>query len=133
MTSMSTKAGTGTSARRSRTSARLRTGLAISVLVGVASAIPSGGDGPPFAIEVLSTILGIVLIGSAVAAWRSGHRLAIRINAAALLLNALTALPVFFVHVVAGVKVGSAVLIVLTVAALMLTMRPEQQSFTATD
>jgi hypothetical protein len=128
MTSMSINA-------RTRTSARLRTGLVLSALIGVASAVPtpSGSDGPPFAIEVLSAILGVVLIASAIVAWRSGHRLAIRINAAALLLNALTAVPVFFLHIEAGVKLGSAVLIVLTVAALMLTMRPEHQPFTATD
>jgi hypothetical protein len=128
MTSVSSKA-------RTRTSARLRTGLAISAVLAVANAIPlpSGGDGPPFAFVVLSVILAIVLIASAAVAWRSGNRLAIRTNAAALLLNALTALPPLFVDIAAWVKVGSAVVIVLTVAALVLTLRPEHQPFTVTD
>ena len=119
-----------------RPSPRVRTGLAISALLGLASIVPTpaGGDGgPPVAIVVLSVILTIVLIASAAVAWRSGNRLAIRINAAALLLNALTALPVFFVDITPWVKVGSAVVVVLTVAALVLTLRPERQPFTVTD
>ena len=92
-----------------------------------------GDGGPPVAIVVLSVILSIVLIATAAVAWRSGNRLAIRINAAALLLNALTTLPVFFVDIDPWVKVGSTVVIVLTVAALVLTLRPEHQPFTVTD
>ena len=130
MTTTSTKPATGASPR-------VRTGLAISALLALASAIPTPapgrGRGPPVAIVVLSIILSIVLIASAVVAWRSGNRLAVRINAAALLLNALTALPAFFVDIDAWVKVGSAVVIVLTVAALVLTLRPEHQPFTVTD
>lgn len=94
---------------------------------------PSGGDGPPFAIVILSAFLIIVMIVCAAVAWRSGNRLAIRINAAALLLRALTALPVFFVDINAWFKVGSAVVLVLAVASLVLTLRPEHQPFTAAD
>jgi hypothetical protein len=128
MTTMSSNAGT-------RTSTRLRAGLAISALVGVAGAVPtpSNGDGPPFAFVVLGVILTIVVIASAALAWRSGNRLAIRTNAAALLLIALTTLPVLFVHIAAWVKVGGAAVIVLAVVALVLTLRPEHQPFTVTD
>jgi hypothetical protein len=128
MTTMPTKA-------RTRLSGRVRTGLAISAFLALASIVPtpSGTDGPPFAIVVLSATLSVVLIASAAVAWRFGNRLAIRINAAALLLNALTTLPVFFVDIDAWVKVGGAVMIVLTVAALVLTMRPEHEPFTVTD
>jgi hypothetical protein len=128
MTTMTTKA-------RTRPSGRVRTGLAISALIALAGIVPTptGNDGPPFAIVVLSATVSIVLIATAAVAWRSGNRLAIRINAAALLLNALTSLPVFFVDIAAWVKVGSAVVIVLTVAALVLTMRPEHEPFTVTD
>ena len=131
MTTTSTRA-------RTQPSTRVRTGLAISALLALASAIPTpapkGGDGgPPVAIVVLSIILSIVLIATAVVGWRSGNRLAIRINAAALLLNALTTLPTFFVDIDPWVKVGSAVVVVLTVAALVLTLRPEHQPFTVTD
>ncbi|MEO6998288.1 MAG: hypothetical protein ABI112_09415 [Terracoccus sp.] len=128
MTTMSTRTGT-------RPSLRLRTGLAITALLAVASRVPlpSGGDGPSFAIVILAAFLSIVMIACAAVAWRSGNRLAIRINAAALLLNALLALPVFFVVIDAWVKVGGAAVVVLTVAALVLTLRPEHQPFTATD
>ncbi len=128
MTTMSTRTGT-------RPSLQLRTGLAISALLAVASTVPppSGGDGPPFAIVILSAFLIIVIIACAAVAWRSGNRLAIRINAAALLLKALTALPVFFVDIDAWFKVGSAVMILLIVASLVLTLRPQHQPFTATD
>ena len=130
MTTMTTNA-------RTRPSGRVRTGLAISAFLALAGAVPtpsvSGSSGPPFGIVVLSATLSIVLIVSAVVAWRFGSRLAIRINAAALLLNALTTLPVFFVDIDAWVKIGSTVVIVLTVAALMLTMRPEHKPFTVTD
>lgn len=128
MTSTSSKSAT-------RPSTRLRIGLAISAVLGLINAVPtpSGSDGPPVAIVVLSVILSIVVIASAAVAWRSGNRLAIRTNAAALLLNALTALPVLFVKIDAWVKVGGAVVIVLTVVALVLTLRPEHQPFTVTD
>jgi hypothetical protein len=129
-----------TTTTRARTcpSARVRTGLAISAVLALAGTIPTptpkGGDGgPPLPIVVLSIILSIILIATAIVAWRSGNRLAIRINAAALLLNALTTLPTFFVDIAPWVKVGSAVVVVLTVAALVLTLRPERQPFTVTD
>ena len=60
------------------------------------SPTPDGQDGTARSpILVLSAVLGLVSVACAVVAWRSGNRLAIRINAAALLLNAL--------HLVAGV------------------------------
>ncbi len=66
-------------------------------------------------------------------AWRSGNRLAIRINAAALLVNALTSLPAFFVDIDAWIKVGAAVSVILTVIALVLTLRRERTPYTVTD
>src|ERR1700742_4487643 len=109
MTTMST---TG---HPTRTTTQLRTGLAISALLGlvnipfVFSPTPDGQEGPPLAILVLSAVVGLVSVVCAVVAWRSGNRLAIRINAAALLVNALTSLPAFFVDVDAWIKVGAAV------------------------
>ena len=82
---------------------------------------------------VLSALVGLVSVVCAVVAWRSGNRLAIRINAAALLLNALTSLPAFFVDIDAWIKVGSAVSILLTVAALVLTLRPATGRAVLTD
>jgi hypothetical protein len=69
----------------------------------------------------------------AVIAWRSGNRLAVRINAAALIINALLSMPAFFVDIAAWVKLGAAVSVLLTVVALVLTLRREPTPYTVTD
>jgi hypothetical protein len=66
-------------------------------------------------------------------AWRSGNRLAVRINAAALIINALLSMPAFFVDIASWVKLGAAVSVLLTVVALVLTLRRERTPFTVTD
>lgn len=132
MTTMSADRTTGTTPQ-------VRAGLAISAFLGLANIpflfapTPSGQDGPPTSVLVLSGLLGLVSVVCAIVAWRSGNRLAIRINAAALLVNALTSLPAFFVNVDAWIKVAAAVSILLTVAALVLTLRREREPFTVTD
>jgi hypothetical protein len=122
-----------------RTTTQLRTGLAISAVLGLINIpflfvpAPTGQDGPPEAILVLSALVGMVSVVCAVLAWRSGNRLAVRINAAALLLNGLTTLPAFFVDVDAWIKVATAVTVIATVAALVLTLRREPTPYTVTD
>jgi len=133
---MSTMTTTG---RPTRTTAQLRTGLALSAFLGLINlpflfvSGPDGQDSPPRAVLVLSALIGLVSVVCAVVAWRSGNRLAIRINAAALLVNALTSLPAFFVDIDAWIKVGAAVSVILTVAALVLTLRREPTPYTVTD
>jgi hypothetical protein len=122
-----------------RTTRELRIGLALSAFLGLINIpflfapTPDGQEGPPIAVLVLSAVLGLVSVVCAVVAWRSGNRLAIRINAAALLVNALTSLPAFFVDVDAWIKVGAAASVLLTVAALVLTLRREPTPYTVTD
>ena len=134
MTTMST-----TSSAPAGTTSKVRAGLAISAFLGIANIpflfvpTPEGQDGPPVAVLVLSALLGLVSVACAVVAWRSGNRLAIRINAAALLINALTSRPAFFVDVEAWVKVAAAASILLTVAALVLTLRREATAYTVSD
>jgi hypothetical protein len=133
MTTMSTRTP------ETRTTPQLRTGLALSAFLGLINIpflfapTPDGQEGPPVAVLVLSALLGLVSVACAVVAWRSGNRLAIRVNAAALLINALTSLPAFFVDIDAWIKVGAAVSVVLTVAALVLTLRREPTPYTVTD
>jgi hypothetical protein len=121
------------------TTTQVRVGLAISAFLGLANIpflfapTPSGSDGPPTSVLVLSGLLGMVSVVCAVVAWRSGNRLAIRINAAALLVNALASVPAFFVDVDAWVKVTAALSTLLTVAALVLTLRRERTPYTVTD
>jgi hypothetical protein len=121
------------------TTGRLRAGLALSAFLGLLNIpflfapAPDGDEGPPTLVLVVSGILGIVSVVCAVVAWRSGNRLAVRINAAALIINALTTLPAFFVDVAAWVKVAAAVSVLLTVVALVLTLRREPAPYTVTD
>jgi hypothetical protein len=115
-------------------STRVRVGLVLSALLGLAN-IPfvfmptgTGEEGPPFVVLLLSAVLGVVSIVAAVVAWRSGNRVAIRLNAAALIINAVTSLPAFFVDVSAGIKVAAAVTVLLTVLAVVLILSRERSS-----
>jgi hypothetical protein len=125
--------------RTTATTSQVRVGLALSAFLGLANIpflfapTPPGSEGPPTSVLVLSGLLGLVSVACAVVAWRSGNRLAIRINAAALLVNALTSVPAFFVDVDAWVKVAAAVAVLLTVAALVLTLRRERAPYHVTD
>jgi hypothetical protein len=116
-----------------------RAGLAISALVGVANILftlvptPAGEDGPPVAVVVVSAGLGLLSIVCAVAAWRSANRLAVRLNAAALIIEALLTMPGFFVDIDAWIKIVGALAIILTVVALVLTLRRERTPYTVTD
>ena len=118
---------------------RFRLGLAISAFLGILNVpflfapTPDGDDGPPTLILIVSGVLGLVSVVCAVAAWKSGNRLAVRINAAALIINALFSMPAFFVDIAPWVKVGAAVSVLLTVVALVLTLRREPTPYTVTD
>ena len=118
---------------------RFRTGLGISAFLGLLNIpflfgpSPDGDPGPPTLVLVVSGVLGLVSVVCAVMAWRGGNRLAVRINAAALIINALLSLPAFFVDIASWVKVSAAVSVLLTVLALVLTLRREPTPFTVTD
>jgi hypothetical protein len=85
------------------------------------------------AVTILNALIGLVSVGCAVVAWNSGHRLAIRINAAALIINGLLSVPALFVDIHAWIKVVAAAGMVLTVVALVLTLRREHTPYTVTD
>ncbi len=106
-------------------STRQKVGLVISGLVDLANipsaftSTPDGEVGPPYAILLLSSVIGIVGLVATVLAWR-GNGAALRVAAGALVINVLTALPAFFVDVPAFVKALTALAVVVTVAALVL-------------
>ena len=107
-------------------SGRQKAGLVLAALlslVNVTSALfptPEGQEGPPFVVLVLGTILGVVgLIGVGIA-WRTGNQAAFRHTAGALTINLIASLPAFFVAVPAGVKLATAVFVVITVLAIVL-------------
>lgn len=132
MTTMSTLPG-------ATTTGRLRAGLALSAVLGLlnvaflAVPAPDGEETPPVLVIVLSAVLGLIQVSCAVIAWRSGNRMAVRINAAVLIINALLSMPAFFVDIDAWIKAVSALSVILTVVALVLTLRREHTPFTVTD
>jgi hypothetical protein len=107
-------------------SGRQKAGLVIAgllSLVNVTSVFfptPDGQEGPPFVVLVLGTILGVVGLVGVVIAWRTGNQAAFRVTAGALVINAITALPAFFVDVPAGLKLAVAISIVATVLGIVL-------------
>jgi len=132
MTSMSTTSQT-------TTPGSFRAGLALSAVLGVLSVVfiavptPDGEEGPPVIVVLISALFGLVQIACAIVAWRSGNRLAVRVNAAVLIINALLSLPAFFVDVDAWIKAAAALGVILTVVALVLTLRREPTPYTVTD
>jgi hypothetical protein len=82
---------------------------------------------------VLNAVLGLISIVAAVLTWRSGNRRLIRINAAALIINTLTDLPGFFLHVTPGVKALTAVIVLAAVVAVVLMLRRDRGPVAVTD
>jgi hypothetical protein len=115
------------------TSARQQTGLVLAGLLSLTNIAsiffptPDGEEGPPFAILVLSTVLGLVGLVAVVIAWR-GSRVALRVAAATLIINTLATLPAFFVDVDTWIKAVAGISVLAAVAALILmfstTRRP---------
>jgi tryptophan-rich sensory protein len=112
-----------------------KVGLGLAVLYAVVN-IPTvfipvdnaDGDGPPFAISLICTILAVVATVAGVIAWRQGSRPAARLTAASLIVITLTALPAFFLDVPAGIKVVAAVGVVLMVVIVALMFSGPQRS-----
>jgi hypothetical protein len=105
---------------------RNKVGLALAVFYGVTN-IPSflmtpgdANDGPPMAIMVVCSILGVVATVGGIVAWRQRSRPAARLTAASLIVITVTSLPAFFVDVPAGVKALVAAGVVLTVVTVVL-------------
>ena len=116
------------------TTNRQKVGLVLAGLLSAASIpsvlapTPDGETGPPLAILVASSVLGVIGLIAVVAAWRSGSQAAIRVAAGALIINLLTALPALFVDVSAAIKLLVGVSVLLTVLAVALMFSPTRQS-----
>ncbi len=112
---------------------RQKVGLALAGVLS-ASSIPSavapapdGETGPPLAILVLGTILGVIGLIAVIIAWRGGKPAAIRLAAGALIINLLASLPAFFVDIPAGLKLLVGISVLLTVLAVALMFSPSRQ------
>jgi hypothetical protein len=116
---------------------RQRVGLVLAGLmsagniVAVLQPTPEGEVGPPIGILVFGSVLGLVGLVATVIAWRSGSMLALRIAAGTLVLNALTAVPAFFVDVPAAVKALVGVVVLLTIAAVVLMFSTDRRPASA--
>lgn len=114
------------------TTNRQKVGLVLAGLLSAASIpsvlapTPEGEEGPPLAILVTSTVLGVIGLIAVISAWRSGNRAAIRVAAGALIVNLLTSLPAFFVDVPAAIKLLVGVSVLLTVLAVALMFSPSR-------
>jgi len=123
----------------SPTTTRQQVGLALAGLlsaVSIPSALfptPDGDTGPPLAILIVGSVLGVIGLVAVVIAWRSGNRAAIRVAAGALIINLLTSLPAFFVDAPAVVKALVGVSVLVTVLAVGLMFAPSRRSVPALD
>lgn len=124
--------------RQSPTTA-VRAGLALSAALGLANIpflilnIDWGPDEPPFALLLLNTAIGMVSVVCAVLAWNTGDRRIIRINAAALIVNALMVLPGIFFESPPFITIASAVIVAATVVSVVLMMRRSSELNRVTD
>ncbi len=117
----------------------VRAGLALSAVIGLANLpflapdIDWGPEAPPYALLVLAAAVGMVSVVCAAIAWSSGDRRALRVNAAALIFNALMVLPGLFGDTPAFITIASASFVITTVAAVILTMRRSDERTTVVD
>ena len=115
-------------------------GLWLTLAIGVVNlpsavlpAAPEGEEGPPFGVLLLGSICGLVMIAAVVVALRSGSRRAVRLAAGVNILQALSAVPAFFVDVPAGIKVLVSVVVVLTFTSVVLSLSPGRRAAAVTD
>ncbi|WP_051247143.1 hypothetical protein [Nocardioides halotolerans] len=132
---MSTIAAT---AHRSAITTKQRVGLVLCGLYSLASvpsvleSPPDGEEGPPMAILVVGSILGLIGLVATVMAWR-GNRVALRVAAGAIIIVTLTGLPAFFVDVPMFIKAFVGVSVVLTVVAVVLMFSTDRRPASITD
>lgn len=109
-------------------------GYVILGLLGVADALSfllsSGSDGPPFIINVISTILGLLTLWGLLTIFRARRtgappaRQMMLLVVATRVLSALLSIPAYFADIAGGIKVIVTVTIILTIVGVAL-VRPE--------
>jgi hypothetical protein len=123
---------------RARVTGKQKAGLVICLIYGLANIpsvltpTPDGDEGPPMAILVVGSILGVVALVAAILAWR-GNRPALRVGAGAIIVLTLTGLPAFFVDVPVAIKALVAFSVVLTVVAVVLMFSGDRRPAPVTD
>lgn len=108
-------------------STRQRAGLVLAGLISLTSIpsllmpTPEGEVGPPYAVLVLSSVVGVIGVVAVALAWR-GNAAALRVAAGAVIIPTLTGLPAFFVDVPPWVRLMVAVSVLLAVASVVLML-----------
>lgn len=120
------------------TTTKQKVGLTLAALYSLAnipSALfpaPEGEVGPPLAILVVGSVLGVIGLVAAVLAWR-GNQVALRVAAGSIIVATLTGLPAFFVDVPMAVKALVGVSVVLTVVTVVLMFSGKRRLPAVTD
>jgi hypothetical protein len=104
----------------------------LSNIPSVLEAQPDGDEGPPMAILVIGTVLGVVGLVASIMAWR-GSRVALRVAAGSIILVTLTGLPAFFVDVPMFVKALVGFSVLLTVVTVVLMFSGDRRPASVTD
>jgi len=123
---------------RARVTGKQKAGLVICMFYGLTNIpsvlfpTPDGEEGPPLAILVVGSVLGVVALVAGIMAWR-GNRVALRVAAGAIIVITLTGLPAFFVDVPMGIKALVAVSVVLTIVAVVLMFSGDRRPAPVTD
>lgn len=114
-----------------------RAGHVLGIILGVVhmsalAASPDGeGSGPPVGVLAIGAVLGLVIIALLVQSWRHDQRGPRRVAAVLLVLAGLGALPGLLVaDVPLGLQAAAAVLVLLTLAAVVLMFYPQRASAT---
>jgi hypothetical protein len=116
-------------------SARQKAGFVLAAVVALVNIpgafIPTNGTdhgadpGPPVAVLVGALVLGLVVVGLLLWAWRTGRRGPVRAAAVLLAITALTALPAFFVAgMAAWIRLFAGLYVLGTIAAIVLLFSP---------
>ena len=109
-------------------------GYVILGLLGLADALSfllsAGSDGPPFVINLISTILGLLTLWGLISIFRAPRQGAVPARQMILLvvitrvLSALLSIPAYFADIAGGIKVVVTITILLTILGIAL-VRPE--------
>jgi len=121
-----------TSVARSGVNTKQKVGLVLCGLYSLSNipsfleSPPDGEEGPPTAILVVGTVLGVIGLIATVMAWRD-NRVALRVAAGAIIIVTLTGLPAFFVDVPMWIKAAVGVSVIVTVVAVVLMFSTDRR------
>ena len=111
-----------------------KAGLAVALLLGLLDvtgpftmAPDNAEDGPPYAILLIDSVLGLITVAAVVIAWRTGRRGAVRLAAGARIVSMITALPAFFVDVPAALQAVVGLFVVVTIASVVMMLAPARR------